>query len=134
MKKNYKKMFIGSILLIAIFTVISSSVFAAPTTDTKQGRVGGCDTTGTLSIGSTSAIGSTSISGNTSPADLYVEVSYTYGFGTDRYTVEASKGTSGSGVGTSADSKHYGSVSISAKGYHKVVYGGTWSDNTSVRA
>lgn len=121
--------------LITLFTVVfclsmllSVNAFASSYT---SGSVGGYTCFGSLSMGSSSASGSTGYYGPTEY--LSVTVYYTYKFGQNTYTDNASNGNPSSSVGVTVTSRYAGSVSNNASGIHSLSGGGyNWNGNTSI--
>jgi hypothetical protein len=123
MKKKLATLLAAVMLTSMISTPVSAASYVT-------GNIGDISVSGRLVMDSNSAIATTSSS--TQAAAHHVSVIYTYGFGLDRYTVSNSAFSTYCASAT-ASSDHYGSVSLSASGTHRVDYNQySWRGHTSI--
>lgn len=123
-----------TIMFTLTFSLLMMYVYPVSAGSSATGSLGGgYNTSGSVSIGSTSATGYTS--SGAPGAILTVSVTYVYGWGTygETHTVTRSNGGANYGVSATASAGHYSPTSLRASASHTVSYGSAyWSDSTSI--
>jgi len=127
--KKAKKYF-----LIPALTLSLAALFAIPVSAASSvgGQVGDHNTSGTLSMGSSSATAVTSTGAPS--ASVTVSVTYTYGVaGTSNRKTVSNGGGGVSSISSTASAIEFAPTSISATGYHSVSWNGqNWNGPTSI--